>query len=83
MEFNRAYSRSEFLSFLRINFLPEDFQQNIEPLDKPVQFQYTREVTKLGECNTLDLIVYEVRHIVCGIRHKQIKQICNPRSRVH
>lgn len=62
MEFNRAYSRNEFLSFLRTNFLPEDFQQEIEPLENPVQFHYTREVTKLGECNTLDLIVYEVRH---------------------
>ena len=26
MEFNRAYSRDEFLSFLRVNFLPEDFR---------------------------------------------------------
>ena len=62
MEFNKAYSRNEFLSFLRVNFLPEDFKQEIEPKNKPVQFQYTQEVTKLGACETLDLIVYEVRH---------------------
>ena len=62
MEFNKAYSRNEFLSFLRVNFLPEDFKQEIELKNKPVQFQYTQEVTKLGECESLDLIVYEVRH---------------------
>lgn len=62
MEFNKAYSRDEFLSFLRINFLPEDFQQEISRVKNPVQFQYTQQVTRLGECESLGLVVYEVRH---------------------
>ena len=62
MEFNRAYSRDEFLSFLRANFLPEDFRQEISSVENPVQFQYTQQVTRLGECESLGLVVYEVRH---------------------
>ena len=62
MEFNKAYSRDEFLSFLRVNFLPEDFRQEISNVDNPVQFQYTQQVTRLGECESLGLVVYEVRH---------------------
>ena len=62
MEFNRAYSRDEFLSFLRVNFLPEDFRQEISSVENPVQFQYTQQVTRLGECESLGLVVYEVRH---------------------
>ena len=62
MDFNKAYNRTEFLTFLRINFLPEDFQQEISVIDNPVQFQYTQQVTRLGECDSLGLVVYEVRH---------------------
>ena len=62
MEFNKAYSRDEFLSFLRINFLPEDFKQEISDIENPVQFQYTQKVTRLGECESLGLVIYEVRH---------------------
>lgn len=62
MEFNRAYNRDEFLSFLRVNFLPEDFRQEISSVDNPVQFQYTQQVTRLGECESLGLVVYEVHH---------------------
>ena len=62
MEFNRAYNRDEFLSFLRVNFLPEDFRQEISNVENPVQFQYTKQVTRLGECESLGLVVYEVCH---------------------
>ena len=62
MEFNKAYKREEYLSFLRVNFLPDDFQQEISPVENPVQFQYTQQVTRLGECESLGLVVYEVRH---------------------
>ena len=62
MEFNKAYSRDEFLSFLRVNFMPEDFKQEISNVENPVQFQYTQKVTRLGECESLGLVVYEVRH---------------------
>ena len=62
MEFNKAYNRAEFLSFLKVNFLPEDFIQEESIVDNPVQFQYTQQVTRLGECDSLGLVVYEVRH---------------------
>ena len=62
MEFNKAYNREEYLSFLRVNFLPDDFQQEISSVENPIHFQYTQQVTHLGECESLGLVVYEVRH---------------------
>ncbi|MDD6992763.1 MAG: TaqI-like C-terminal specificity domain-containing protein [Prevotella sp.] len=62
MEFNKAYNRAESLSFLRSSFLPEDFLQESSVINNPVQFQYTQQVTRLGECESLGLVVYEVRH---------------------
>lgn len=62
MEFNRRYNRSEFISFLQHQFLPEDFVTETTPIDMVRQTQYIRSVTKLGSCETLDLVVYEVRH---------------------
>ena len=62
MEFNKAYNRAKFLSFLRTSFLPEDFLLEASVIDNPVQFQYTQQVTRLGECESLGLVVYEVRH---------------------
>ena len=62
MEFNKAYNRNELVKFLRTNFLPEDFIQEETTLANPKQFQYTQQVTRLGECNTLELVVFEVLH---------------------
>lgn len=62
MDFNRAYNRNELLSFLRVDFLPNDFVQDSSILPLPCQFKYTQSVTKLGECSSLDLIVYEIYH---------------------
>lgn len=62
MEFNKAYNREEYLSFLRVSFLPDDFQQEISSVENPIHFQYTQQVTRLGECESLGLVVYEVRH---------------------
>lgn len=62
MEFNKAYNRNELVKFLRTNFLPEDFIQEETTLANPKQFQYTQQVTRLGECNSLELVVFEVLH---------------------
>ena len=62
MEFNRRYNRSEFISFLQHQFLPEDFVTETTPIDMVRQTKYIRSITKLGSCETLDLVVYEVRH---------------------
>lgn len=62
MEFNKAYNRTELVKFLRTSFLPEDFIQEETPLANPKQFQYTQQVTRLGECNSLELVVFEVLH---------------------
>lgn len=62
MEFNKAYNRNELVKFLRTNFLPEDFIQEETPLANPKQFQYTQQVTRLGECKSLELVVFEVLH---------------------
>ncbi len=62
MEFNKAYNRNEFVKFLKTDFLPEDFVQEETPLVNPKQFQYTQQVTRLGECRSLELVVFEVLH---------------------
>lgn len=62
MEFDRPYSRQEFIRFLK-GFLPIDAQlsehQNI-PFYTNTNFATT--AIRLGSCNSLDLHVYEVRH---------------------
>ena len=62
MEFNKAYNRQEFVSFLQNNFLPEDFVPLVEDVPLATATKYTTTATKLGTCDSLDLVVYEVRH---------------------
>lgn len=64
MEFNKAYNREEFLTFLKDKFLPEeDFVKEETVLPFPVQTKYSTKATRLGACHhTLDLEVYEIRH---------------------
>lgn len=62
MEFNKRYNRSEFINFLQNQFLPEDFVTETTPIDVERENKYIRSITKLGSCETLDLVVYEVRH---------------------
>lgn len=62
MEFNKRYSRSEFVNFLQHKFLPEDFVAKTTAIDIERQTKYIRSVTKLGSSELLDLVVYEIRH---------------------
>lgn len=62
MEFNKGYNREEFLQFLRVNFLPEDFFEQNNEVTLRTQTRYTQSVVKLGVCKSLDLVVYEVKH---------------------
>lgn len=62
MEFNKAYNRQEFVSFLQNSFLPEDFLPVLTPVTFRTQLNYTTQVVKLGSSASLDLVVYEVRH---------------------
>ena len=62
MQFNKAYNRQEFVSFLRNFFLPDDFQPVETHVTLHTQTKFTASVTKLGSCASLDLVVYEIRH---------------------
>ena len=64
MNFDQPYNRHEFVSFLRQDFLPEnDFVQEETPVAFPIQTQYCCDIaTKLGTCQSLDLVIYEIRH---------------------
>ena len=64
MYFDQPYNRHEFVSFLRQDFLPEnDFVQEETPVTFPIQTQYCCDIaTKLGTCQSLDLVIYEIRH---------------------
>ncbi len=62
MQFNKAYNRQEFVSFLRNSFLPDDFHAEEAAVSLRTQTKFTSSVTKLGTCSSLDLVVYEIRH---------------------
>ena len=62
MEFNKRYSRSEFINFLQHKFLPEDFIEETTVIDIERQTKYICSVTKLGSSESLDLVVYEIHH---------------------
>ena len=62
MEFNKRYSRSEFINFLQHKFLPEDFVAETTVIDIERQTKYICSVTKLGSSESLDLVVYEIHH---------------------
>jgi hypothetical protein len=59
INFKQTYNRAEFLNFLD-KFLPEDFLNEIETIN--FESNYTRQVTCLGECNSLGIVVFEVQH---------------------
>ena len=61
MNFDKRYDRHEFLRFLGF-FLPEDFTEKIEEVHFEHKTTYIRQVTRLGRCQSLDLLVYEMRH---------------------
>lgn len=62
MEFNKAYSRQEFVRFLQNSFLPEDFVPSEEEVWFRTKMTYSTEAVKIGTCQSLDLVVYEVKH---------------------
>ena len=62
MEFNKAYNRQEFVGFLKNSFLPEDFVQMEENVTFTTKTTYSTKAVKLGSCESLDLVVYEIRH---------------------
>lgn len=62
MEFNKAYSRREFVRFLQNSFLPEDFVPSEEEVWFNTKMTYSTEAVKLGTCQSLELVVYEVKH---------------------
>jgi len=62
MEFNKAYNREDFLSFLKVHFLPEDFTQENTNVVLRTQTKYTKSAVKLGVCKSLDLVVYEIKN---------------------
>lgn len=61
MDFKQPYNRENYLKFFR-GFLPDDFETGHEELDLEVNFQFVSKISKLGECASLDLKIYEVRH---------------------
>lgn len=62
MQFDKRYNRTEFVNFLKNNFLPEDFVTGTAVIPPVQSMAYTSGITKLGACESLDLVVYEIRH---------------------
>lgn len=62
MKFNKTYNRQEFMNFLQNSFLPDDFVPADEQVVFSTQTKYSTEAVKLGRSETLDLVVYEIKH---------------------
>lgn len=62
MDFSKPYNRTDFVDFLRRDFLPDDFEQQEKNFPFGVQMTYASSAIKLGTCKSLDLVVYEVKH---------------------
>ena len=60
---SKKYNREEFLSFLAKNFLPIDFKQSQETVKIDISNSKIQNAVKLGVCESLDLSVYEFKHI--------------------
>ena len=60
MDFQQSYNRQAWLNFLEDSFLPDDFRIK----EEAVSFigTYSKSVTKLGVCPSLQLTVFEVKH---------------------
>lgn len=53
------------MQFLQNNFLPEDFKPTNEAVTFSTQMKYSTEAMKLGSSESLDLVVYEIKHTSC------------------
>lgn len=62
MDFNKAYNRADFINFVRTEFLPEDYLENVETKAPDGVFKYSSTITKIGECKSLELDVFEIKH---------------------
>lgn len=62
IDFSKAYSRADFVNYLRRDFLPDDFEQEEKNVPFWSQMNYASVATCLGKSKTLDLVVYEIKH---------------------
>jgi len=61
-DLEKKYDRTEFISFIQNDFLPDDFINEEEEIDLFFNPQKLKKVTKLGDCSSLDLQVFEIIH---------------------
>ena len=61
MDFNKAYSRTNFAAFLQ-EFLPDDFEPTIEPSEIAINGNASVSAFELGYSPSLDLGVFEIKH---------------------
>lgn len=62
IDFSKAYSRADFVNYLRRDFLPDDFEQEESNVPFWAHMNYASSATCLGKSKTLDLVVYEIKH---------------------
>jgi hypothetical protein len=62
--FKKKYDRNDFINFLKNVFLPNDFIPNVtEVFPQNITLKYTQRVTLLGNCPSLELVVFEIQHL--------------------
>lgn len=81
IDFSKAYSRADFVNYLRRDFLPDDFEQGESNVPFWAHMNYASAATCLGKSKTLDLVVYEIKHTSrhgcpCGFIERCVSYAC-------
>jgi type I restriction-modification system DNA methylase subunit len=61
LDLQQSYNRQEFDKFVK-SFLPEDYESKGKTISPAFQSKYAKDIVLIGECRSLNLDVYEIRH---------------------
>ncbi|MBV6477750.1 MAG: hypothetical protein HGGPFJEG_00494 [Ignavibacteria bacterium] len=62
MNFKNHYNKSDYISFFRDHFLPNDYSEEDEILSLEFTPSHIKEVTLIGKVESLELKIYEAKH---------------------
>jgi len=62
LNFTNTYSQQKYTDWFRTYFLPNDFESLSEEITTDFKTHYINKIRLLGQCESLDLSVYEITH---------------------
>lgn len=78
IDFSKAYSRADFVNYLRRDFLPDDFEQGESNVPFWAHMNYASAATCLGKSKTLDLVnqAHLASRCPCGFIERCVSYAC-------